>query len=157
MKPDNSKANVKIQPDFLDPEVFKKLETDCYNLVRDGKMIDYSDFPAAEYRYFERLCGVYGKYKSGEISIEAAKAQKLIYFQNYQNDIALYRKYAEICMEHQETVKVTEQFCSELCKMTIQSPDDVKAAIKTALKIISAARGEDVTEKTVLKKLEGAG
>ena len=139
---------------FSDPEVFKQLETDCYNAAIKGKTIDYSGFPAPEFRYFERLCGVYRKYKAEEISIKAAKAQKLIYFRNYQNDIAIYRRYAEICMEHQETIKATEMLCSSLCKMSMQSPDDVRTALKTALKIISAARGEDVTEKTVMRNLE---
>lgn len=30
MRADNTKVNVKAPPDFLDPEVFKKLENDCY-------------------------------------------------------------------------------------------------------------------------------
>ena len=29
MRADNTKVNVKAPPDFLDPEVFKKLENDC--------------------------------------------------------------------------------------------------------------------------------
>ena len=55
--------------DFLNPEVFKKLETDCYKAGVRGCTIDYSNFPAAEYRYFERLCGVYTKYSRQEISL----------------------------------------------------------------------------------------
>ena len=41
--------------------------------------------------------------------------------------------------------------------MVIKFPDDVNAALKKALEIVSAARGENVTEKTVLSKLEGDG
>ena len=142
---------------FLDPEVFKKLETDCYKAGVRGCTIDYSNFPAAEYRYFERLCGVYTKYSREEISLEEAKAQKLALYKDYKNDLAQYLKYSEVCKKHQETVKATEQLCSGLCKMTIKFPDDVHEALRTALKIVSAARGEDVTEKTVLSKLEGDG
>ena len=143
--------------DFLDPEAFKKLETDCYKAGVRGCTIDYSNFPAAEYRYFERLCGVYTKYSREEISLEEAKAQKLALYKDYKNDLAQYLKYSEVCKKHQETVKATEQLCSALCKMTIKFPDDVHEALRTALKIVSAARGEDVTEKTVLSKLEGDG
>ena len=143
--------------DFLDPEDFKKLETDCYKAGVRGCTIDYSNFPAAEYRYFERLCGVYTKYSREEISLEEAKAQKLALYKDYKNDLAQYLKYSEVCKKHQETVKATEQLCSALCKMTIKFPDDVHEALRTALKIVSAARGEDVTEKTVLSKLEGDG
>lgn len=143
--------------DFLNPEVFKKLETDCYKAGVRGCTIDYSNFPAAEYRYFERLCGVYNKFSREEMSLEEAKAQKLIFYKDYQNDLAQYLKYSEVCKKHQEAIKATEQLCSELCKMVIKFPDDVHEALRTALKIVSAARGEDVTEKTVLSKLEGDG
>lgn len=143
--------------DFLNPEVFKKLETDCYKAGVRGCTIDYSNFPAAEYRYFERLCGVYTKYSRQEITLEEAKSQKLVFFKDYKNDLAQYLKYSEVCKKHQETVKATEQLCSALCKMTIKFPDDVHEALRTALKIVSAARGEDVTEKTVLRNMEGAG
>lgn len=143
--------------DFLNPEVFKKLETDCYKAGVRGCTIDYSNFPAAEYRYFERLCGVYTKYSRKEISLEEAKAQKLIFYKDYKNDLAQYLKYFEVCKKHQEAIKATEQLCSELCKMVIKFPDDVNAALRKALEIVSAARGENVTEKTVLSKLEGDG
>ena len=143
--------------DFLNPEVFKKLETDCYNLARDGKMIDYSNFPAAEYRYFERLSGVYAKFSREEMTLEEAKAQKLVFYKDYKNDLAQYLKYSEVCKKYQDAIKATEQLCSELCKMVIKFPDDVNAALRKALEIVSAARGEDVTEKTVLRNMEGAG
>ena len=154
MKADNTKANTKILPDFLDPEVFRKLETECYKAGVQGITIDYSDFPAAEYRYFERLCGVYAQFNRSEITLEEAKAQKLKFYKDYKNDLAQYLKYSEICKKHQETVKATELLCSGLCKMIIKFPDDVNAALKKALEIISAARGENVTEKTVLRNME---
>lgn len=141
--------------DFLNPEVFKKLETDCYKAGVRGCTIDYSNFPAAEYRYFERLCGVYNKFSREEMSLEEAKAQKLIFYKDYQNDLAQYLKYSEVCKKHQEAIKATEQLCSELCKMVIKFPDDVNSALRKALEIVSAARGENVTEKTVLRNLEG--
>lgn len=155
MKADNTKANAKILPDFLDPEVFRKLETECYKAGVQGKTIDYSDFPAAEYRYFERLCGVYIRFRHEEISLEDAKAQKQLFYKDYRNDLAQYLKYSEICRKHQETVKATELLCAALCKMVIKFPEDVNEALKKALAIVSAARGENVTEKTVLRNMEG--
>lgn len=155
MRADNTKVNVKAPPDFLDPVVFKKLETECYKAGVQGKTIDYSDFPAAEYRYFERLCGVYAQFNRNEITLEEAKAQKQIFYKDYNNDLAQYLKYSEICRKHQETVKATELLCAALCKMVIKFPEDVNEALKKALAIVSAARGEDVTEKTVLRNMEG--
>lgn len=139
--------------DFLDPEVFKKLETDCYKAGCEGRTIDYSSFPAAEYRYFERLCGVYAQFNRNEITLEEAKAQKQIFYKDYNNDLAQYLKYSEICRKHQETVKATELLCSALCKAPLKLPEDVTEALRTALAVISAARSETVTEKTVLQKL----
>ena len=149
MRPD-----VKPLPNFFDTDVFKKLESDCYRAGVQGKTIDYSDFPAAEYRYFERLCGVYAKFSRNEITLEEAKAQKQLFFKDYKNDIAQYLKYSDVCKKHQETVKATEHLCAALCKMVIKFPEDVNEALKKALAIVSAARGEDVTEKTVLRNME---
>ena len=149
MRPD-----VKPLPNFFDTDVFKKLESDCYRAGVQGKTIDYSDFPAAEYKYFERLCGVYAKFSRKEITLEEAKAQKQLFFKDYKNDIAQYLKYSDVCKKHQETVKATELLCAALCKMTIKLPDEVHEAFKIALKIVSAARGENVTEKTVLRNME---
>ena len=39
--------------------------------------------------------------------------------------------------------------------MVIKFPEDVNEALKKALAIVSAARGENVTEKTVLRNMEG--
>ena len=149
------RPNVKPLPNFFDTDVFKKLESDCYRAGVQGKTIDYSDFPAAEYRYFERLCGVYAKFSRKEITLEEAKAQKQLFYKDYKNDIAQYLKYSDVCKKHQEAVKATETLCTALCKMTIKLPDEVHEAFKIALKIVSAARGEDITEKTVLRNMEG--
>lgn len=140
--------------DFLDPVVFKKIETDCYRAGCQGKTIDYSDFPAAEYRYFERLCGVYERFNHGELSQDEAIELKQKYFSQYRNDLDQYLKYSQVCKKHQETIKATELLCSSLCKTTLKLPEDVVEALRKALAIISAARGEDVTEKTVLRKLK---
>ena len=143
-----------VKPNFLDPDVFKKIETDCYNAGKNGDMIDYSDFPAAEYRYFERLCGVYASYSRGEISLSQAKAKKQVFYKDYRNDLNQTLKYSEVCRKHQETIKATEMLCSELCKAAVKLPDSATEALKIALQIITAARGEDVTEKTVLRGLD---
>lgn len=140
--------------DFLNPDVFRNIETECYKAGCSGTTIDYSEFPAAEYRYFERLCGVYASYNRGEITLDEAKAKKQLFYKDYRNDLSQTLKYSEVCRKHQETVKATESLCASLCKMTIQFPEDVAEALRTALQIVSAARGEDVTEKTVRRKLE---
>ena len=143
----------KEQINFLDPDDFKKTEAECYKAGCSGTVIDYSEFPAAEYRYFERLCNVYASYNRGEMSKDDAAALKQKYYAQYRNDLYQVLKYSEVCKKHQETIRSTELLCSSLCKMSVQLPEDVSAALRKALEIISAARGEDVTEKTVLRKL----
>lgn len=113
---------------FSDPAVFKQLETDCYNAGCKGQIIDCSEFPAAEYRYFARLCGVYAMFKSKAISLEQAAAEKQRLLSQYNEDIKQRFLYVDACRKHQE-------------------------ALRTALAVISAARSENVTEKTVLQKL----
>ena len=129
MKADNTRAYVKNLPDFFD-----KLENDCYKAGCSGTVIDYSEFPAAEYRYFERLCGVYNKFSHKEISLEDAKAQKLIFYKDYRNDLAQYLKYSEICKNHQEVVKATETLCTALCKWQSNYPTRSAKRLKQPLK-----------------------
>lgn len=121
---------------FSDPAVFKQLETDCYNAGCKGQIIDCSEFPAAEYRYFARLCGVYAMFKSKAISLEQAAAEK-----------------QRLLSQYNEAIKATESLCAALCKAPLKLPEDVTEALRTALAVISAARSETVTEKTVLQKL----
>lgn len=143
----------KLKKCFSDPAVFKQLETDCYNAGCKGQVIDCSEFPAAEYRYFARLCGVYAMFKSKAISLDQAAAEKQRLLSQYNEDIKQRFLYVDACRKHQEAIKATESLCAALCKAPLKLPEDVTEALRTALAVISAARSENVTEKTVLQKL----
>lgn len=99
---------------FSDPAVFKQLETDCYNAGCKGQVIDCSEFPAAEYRYFARLCGVYAMFKSKAISLEQAAAEKQRLLSQYNEDIKQRFLYVDACRKHQEAIKATESLCTAI-------------------------------------------
>ena len=103
--------------DFLNPDVFRNIETECYKAGRSGTTIDYSEFPAAEYRYFERLCGVYASYNRGEITLDEAKAKKQLFYKDYRNyyylpseDEAIHKSIAQY-VDSSNRVKCTAANC----------------------------------------------
>lgn len=135
---------------FNDPVVFQQLETDCWNYGRVGKYIDYNDFPAAEFRYFERLCKVYNRYSNQELTLDEAKAEKTKLKAQYLRDIESHQRYAEHCCKHQEYIKQSSDLCAEITK------DDypIQKTLIIALRIISNMRCESVTERSVLRRLK---
>lgn len=134
---------------FSDPAVFKQLETDCYNAGCKGQVIDCSEFPAAEYRYFARLCGVYAMFKSKAISLEQAAAEKQRLLSQYNEDIKQRFLYVDACRKHQEAIKATESLCAALCKAPLKLPEDVTEALRTAIDAVKR-------NETVVKAIKGA-
>ena len=58
------------------------------------------------------------------------------------------------CFSDPAVFKQLETDCYNAgCKAPLKLPEDVTEALRTALAVISAARSENVTEKTVLQKL----
>ena len=137
---------------YYDPEVFKKLKTDCYNAARDGKKIDYSSYPAAEYKYFTELYKSCSMFFHKKITQDELVQREKEIKKQYDDDVERYMRYNALLKQHQEAIKVSSELCTALCINPMKLPEDVEAALKTCLEIISAMRGENVTQKTVLEK-----
>lgn len=137
---------------FLDPEVFKGIKTDCYNAARTGQKIDFSSFPAAEYKYFTELYKACSKFFRKAIDEETLIQCEKGLKKQYEEDLDRYLRYNELFKKHQDAVKVSSELCTALCKNPMKLPEDVNAALKTCLDIISAMRGETITQNTVMEK-----
>ena len=65
----------RYQPNFKDPSVWKELKRKCF----DGS-INYENFPANEYKYFDKLRVLYLKFQAKVIGhSEAEQEERLIY------------------------------------------------------------------------------
>lgn len=87
--------------DFKNPEDFAELEKQAY-----CGTIDYSMFPPAAYRYFDKLTKLYESFKSGKISSEGAKQLKLRYLSEYNVAVQDYEKWCEVWKSFQENIKL---------------------------------------------------
>lgn len=84
-------------PKFQNEEVWKELKRQCY----DGT-INYEDFPADEYKYFDRLRIIYLNFKFNGLPKEAATVQERALLKEYQRNkekdsvtLKIYKKYQE--------------------------------------------------------------
>lgn len=82
-------------PDFNNPAVWEQLKRRCF----DGS-INYEDFPAAEYKYFDRLRILYLTFSVGSLSRDDAEQKGKQFLKEYSRDVAerrrsaaVYRKY----------------------------------------------------------------
>jgi len=128
-------------PRFSEVEVWQELKRQCY----DGT-IEYEDFPADEYKYFDRLRITYLKYKfSGMPKTEAAKQERLLlceYEQSKERDSRSLKVY----QEYQKNIK---RF--EMLKIAIRKADDPMIKLSYALEIIGIITGDDSFMRINLK------
>ncbi len=94
-------------PDFSSEAVWKDLKRQCY----DGT-IDYEDFPADEYKYFDRLRIIYLRFKFDNLPKEEAERQERLLSDEY----SLSKKKAAICRKYQDSIKHSEQLKIQVSK-----------------------------------------
>ena len=72
---------------FNDPATFEKLEHMAYE-----NTLDYTDFPPAEYKYFDKLSQLGSIYRSGQLPKGLCKERKDAYLCDYRKDADKTRK-----------------------------------------------------------------
>ena len=71
-----------VKVNFKDPEEFRKLECQAY----DGQL-DFNDFPAAEYRYFDRIQDIGYRSRHEGLTREQARSERGKALKDYRDDI----------------------------------------------------------------------
>lgn len=71
-----------VRHNFKNPEEFAALERQAY----DGQL-DFNEFPAAEYRYFDRLQDIGYRVRHEGLPKEFARQERQRALQDYRNDI----------------------------------------------------------------------
>ena len=90
-------------PDFSDEAVWKDLKRQCY----DGT-INYEDFPADEYKYFDRLRIIYLEFKFAGMSKEEAMQQECQLSKEYRLSKERVAQSLKVCRKYQDNIKRSE-------------------------------------------------
>lgn len=126
------KRNDKTLPDFKDPDIWNGLKKQCY----DGGLI-YNDFPADEYKYFDRLKMIYQEYKAGDIPKEEAEAQERLLLKEYQQSKQTAARELEVYREYQANIKRLNGL-----RIEINKAQTVEGKLRAALEIVGIVTGD---------------
>lgn len=130
-------------PDFKDPDVWQDLKRQCY----DGT-IDYSSFPAAEYKYFDKLRLTYLEYKFNGLSVEAAAARERRLYKEYLEAKKTEADAYEVYGTYQDSIKLVSGL-----KIKINKSGDLPDMLESALKAVGLLTNDKIFEKANLRKI----
>jgi hypothetical protein len=125
-------------PRFHDPAVWAELKRQCYNGT-----IDYEEFPADEYKYFDRLRIIYLEFKfAGMPKDAAAEAERLLlaeYTASKEHDrrsLDIFRRYLRNKLRFRESmIKINrssvpaEKYVAALAAISAATNDELFARI----------------------------
>ena len=139
------KASNKTLPDFGDPDIWNGLKKQCYS----GKLI-YKDFPADEYKYFDRLQMIYREYKAGDIPKSEAEAQEQLLIKEYRNAKQTAARSLEVYREYQANIKRLDRL-----RIEINKSDTLEGKLRAALEIVGIVTGDGDFMRRNLKGIDG--
>ena len=126
------KASDKTLPDFGNPDVWNELKKQCYG----GKLI-YKDYPADEYKYFDRLQMIYREYRAGDIQKAEAEAQEQLLAKEYRHAKQSAARSLEVYQEYQSNIKRLDGL-----RIEINKSDTLEGKLRAALEIVGIVTGD---------------
>ena len=138
------KANNKMLPDFGDPDIWNGLKKQCY----DGRLI-YKDYPADEYKYFDRLQMIYREYRAGDIKKSEAEAQEQLLAKEYRHAKQTTSRSLEVYREYQTNIKRLNGL-----RIEINKADTLEGKLRAALEIVGIVTGDGDFAKRNLKGID---
>ena len=138
-------ASNKTLPDFGDPDIWNGLKKQCYS----GKLI-YRDFPADEYKYFDRLQMIYREYRAGDMTKSEAEAQEQLIIKEYRNAKQTAARSLEVYREYQANIKRLNGL-----RVEINKADTLEGKLRPALEIVGIVTGDGDFMKRNLKGIDG--
>ena len=110
---------------------------------------DISRLEPVAYKFLDRYRELIMLYKSGKKTKEEfQKAGKLLR-KEYEENMQAVGRYTEFNKKYQDNIKASDALMIEMMKSTYNTED----TLQIALKVISLLRGEEVSEKTILRRL----
>lgn len=119
-------------PDFADPERWKQLESGAYS-----GLLDISEYPAAEYRFFNRFAALGKAYRTGEITLEEAGRRKRLLLSEYREDSARAKKADEVYFERARDIRISEDL-----RVKIMGSDNVCEIASLACRALALLTGD---------------
>ena len=138
------KASNKTLPDFGDPDVWNGLKKQCY----DGRLI-YKDYPADEYKYFDRLQMIYREYRAGDIRKKDAEAEERLLLKEYQQAKQTASRSLEVYQEYQKNIKRLDSL-----RIEINKADTLEGKLRAALEIVGIVTGDGDFTRRNLKGID---
>ena len=110
---------------------------------------DYSTLEPCAYKYFDMYNALILQYRYGEKNAEECKLEAKKLRVEYDNNVKAQGRYTEFNKKYQDNIKASDALMIEMMKSTYNTED----TLQIALKVISLLRGEEVSEKTILRRL----
>lgn len=110
---------------------------------------DISRLEPVSYKFLDRYRELIMLYKSGEKTKEECQEIGKLLRKEYEENMQAVGRYTEFNKKYQDNIKASDALMIEMMKSTYNTED----TLQIALKVISLLRGEEVSEKTILRRL----
>ena len=110
---------------------------------------DISRLEPVAYKFLDRYRELIMLYKSGEKTKEECQEVGKLLRKEYEENMQAVGRYSEFNKKYQDNIKASDALMIEMMKSTYNTED----TLQIALKVISLLRGEEVSEKTILRRL----
>lgn len=110
---------------------------------------DISRIEPVAYKFLDQYRELIMEFKSGHKSKEKCQEIGKQLRKEYEENMQAVGRYTEFNKNYQDNIKASEALMAEMNKGVYNAED----TLQIALKVISLLRGEDVSEKTILRRL----
>ena len=110
---------------------------------------DISRLEPVAYKFLDRYRELIMLYKNGEKTKEECQEVVKLLCKEYEENMQAVGRYTEFNKKYQDNIKASNALIIEMTKSTYNTED----TLQIALKVISLLRGEEVSEKTILRRL----
>ena len=110
---------------------------------------DISRLEPVAYKFLDRYRELIMLYKNGEKTKEECQGVGKLLRKEYEENMQAVGRYTEFNKKYQDNIKASDALMIEMMKSTYNTED----TLQIALKVISLLRGEEVSEKTILRSL----
>ena len=110
---------------------------------------DISRLEPVAYNYLDRYRELIMLYKNGEKTKEECQEIGKLLRKEYEENMQAVGRYTEFNKKYQDNIRASNALMIEMMKSTYNTDD----TLQISLKVISLLRGEEVSEKTILRRL----
>lgn len=129
---------------FKDSDTFRRLERQAY----DGTL-DVSDFPPAEYKYFNELHIIYYNFRIGRLTKSDAECRKLKLLHDYYENLQKQENFLNVYKYYQGNIRK-----SGMLRAEIQKSYNIAEIALLACKVISLMTDEPTFAKLQERKIK---